>query len=108
VHIERVIGQLGIAEQLRGKTRFGAGGDVTEVTLAQGPGAFGMTQISEIVHKAGADYVGPFPEAVQNYTGVTLAIPAGTAPSPATAAFIRFLRTPAAIDAITVRGMQAN
>jgi molybdate transport system substrate-binding protein len=54
IHIARVIEQLGIAEQLKPKTRFGAGGDVTEVTLAQGPGALGMTQISEIVNKPGA------------------------------------------------------
>jgi molybdate transport system substrate-binding protein len=108
IHIDRVIQKLGIAEQLRPKTRFGAGGDVTEVTLAQGAGAFGMTQISEIVHKAGADYVGPFPEVVQNYTGVTLGFPAGATPSEATLAFIHFLRTPAAIEAIKARGMQVD
>jgi molybdate transport system substrate-binding protein len=103
-----VINQLGIAEQVRSKTRFGAGGDVTEVTLAQGAGAFGMTQISEIVNKPGAEYVGPFPEAVQNYTGVTIGVPAGATPSEATLAFIRFLRTPAAIAAIKARGMQVD
>ena len=43
--------------------------------MAQGPGAFGMTQISEIVHKPGAAYVGPFPAGLQNYTGVTIGTP---------------------------------
>jgi molybdate transport system substrate-binding protein len=108
VHIAKVIDGLGIAEQVKPKTRFGAGGDVTEVTLAQGPGALGMTQISEIVNKPGADYVGPFPEAVQNYTGVTVGVPAGAPPSEATMAFIRFLRGPAAVAAIKARGMQVD
>src|SRR5262249_34430189 len=40
IHIAGVIEKLGIAEELKPKTRFGQGGDVTEVTLAQGPGAF--------------------------------------------------------------------
>jgi molybdate transport system substrate-binding protein len=108
IHIDRVIRQLGIAEALRLKTRFGAGGDVAEVTLGQGPGAFGMTQISEIVNKTGVAYVGPFPEAVQNYTGVTVGIPARTTPSEATRAFIYFLRSPLAIKAIQGRGMQVD
>jgi molybdate transport system substrate-binding protein len=108
IHIAKVIGQLGIAEQLKPKTRFGQGGDVTEVTLAQGAGAFGMTQISEIVHKPGADFVGPFPAELQNYTGVTAGIPAGAEPAPAVAELIGFLKSPAAIAAIKARGMEVD
>jgi molybdate transport system substrate-binding protein len=107
-HIAQVIEQLGIARQVKPKTRFGAGGDVTEVTLAQGPGAFGMTQISEIVHKAGADYVGPFPPGLQNYTGVTIGTPAGAKPSEAVAALVAFLQGPSAAAAIKARGMEAE
>ncbi len=59
IHVARVIEKLGISEQLKPKTKFGAGGDVTEVTLAQGAGALGMTQVSEIVGKPGAEFVGP-------------------------------------------------
>jgi molybdate transport system substrate-binding protein len=35
IHIAGVIRKLGIADELKSKTKFGAGGDVTEVTLAQ-------------------------------------------------------------------------
>ena len=108
VHIGRVIEQLGISEQVKSKTRFGAGGDVTEVTLAQGPGTLGMTQISEIVNKPGANYVGPFPDDVQNYTGVTVGIPAGAKPSKAVTEFIAFLKGPTAGAAIRERGMEAE
>jgi molybdate transport system substrate-binding protein len=108
VHIAKVIGELGIAEQVKAKTRFGAGGDVTEVTMAQGPGAFGMTQISEIVHKQGADFVGPFPPGLQNYTGVTIGTPAGAKPSEAVKAMIAFLHGPSAVAAIKARGMEVE
>src|SRR5438067_3858985 len=59
VHIAKLIEKLGLGEELRPKTKYGTGGDVTEVTLALGEGAFGMTQISEIVDKPGARFLGP-------------------------------------------------
>jgi molybdate transport system substrate-binding protein len=49
IHITRLIEKLGLAEQLQSRTKLAAGGDVTEFTLAQGDGALGMTQVSEIV-----------------------------------------------------------
>ena len=73
IHVAKVIDQFGIAADLAPKTRFGRGGDITEVTLAQGPGALGLTQISEMVGKPGAEFVGPLPEGLQNYTGITAA-----------------------------------
>jgi len=107
IHFARVIGKLGMTEQLKPKTRFAAGGDVTEVTLAQGAGALGMTQVSEIVGKPGADFV-PIPDELQNFTGFTAAIPAGAKQSEAVTAFIRFLQSPAAVAVMKAKGMQAN
>lgn len=108
IHIAKVIDQLGIANELKPKTRFGQGGDVTEVTMAQGAGAFGMTQISEIVQKTGAEFVGPFPAELQNYTGVTAGIPAGAEPSQAVTELITFLKSPTAVAAIRARGMDVD
>jgi molybdate transport system substrate-binding protein len=105
IHVARVIEKLGLSEQLKPKTKYGAGGDITEVTLAQGEGAFGMTQISEIVEKPGAEFVGPLPEELQNYTGVTAGIPAGAEPSEAVMAFIAFLRSPVAVATMERKGM---
>ena len=108
IHIARVIEALGIADRLKPKTRFGQGGDITEVTLAQGAGAFGMTQISEIVKKPGAEFVGPLPAELQNYTGVTVGIPAGAKPSDGVSALIAFLRSPTAVAALRERGMEVE
>jgi len=108
IHVARVIAKLGIAEQLKPKIKLGAGGDVTEVTLAQGNGALGLTQISEIVGKPGARFVGPLPEELQNYTGIAAGTPAGVKPSEGVAAFINFLKNPASAAAMNARGMSCE
>src|SRR5262245_37086570 len=108
IHVAGVIDKLGLTEQLKPKTKFGAGGDVTEVTLAQGQGALGITQISEIVGKSTADYVGPLPGELQNYTDVVAAIPVGAQAPEAVRAFLVFLQSPTAIAAIKARGMEID
>jgi molybdate transport system substrate-binding protein len=108
VHIDKVLQQLGIAEQLWSQITLGAGGDVTEVTIAQGHGAVGMTQISEIVGKSTAQYVGPFPAELQNDTVFVGGVPTGSKPSDATAMLVRFLQSPVALAAIKSKGMQVD
>jgi molybdate transport system substrate-binding protein len=107
VHIARVIDKLGLSEQVKAKTKFGAGGDVTEVTLASGQGALGLTQVSEIVGKPGAQFVA-MPEALQNYTGFVAGTPSGAKESQAVKAFIEFLKTPQAAAVMREKGMQVN
>ena len=104
VHIGRQIEKLGIADQVKAKTRVAAGGDITEVTVALGEGALGMTQISEIVQKKGAQLVGPLPEELQNYTVFVAGTPAQT--SDAARAFIAFLRGARVRTVIEAKGMQ--
>jgi molybdate transport system substrate-binding protein len=108
IHIARVIQQLGIAEQVKPKTKLGAGGDVTEVTVTQGEGALGMTQVSEIVGKPGAVFVGPFPEKLQNYTVFAAGTPTGATQREAVSTFLDFLKSPAALATMKAKGMQVD
>ena len=103
IHVAKVIEAMGIADEIKSKTTYGAGGDVTEVAMAQGPGTLGLTQISEIVGKTGAEFVGPLPAVIQNYTGVTVGAPA---PTELTAKFIAFLQGPSAAAAMKRLGME--
>jgi molybdate transport system substrate-binding protein len=107
IHIARLIEKLGLAEQVKPKTKFGAGGDVAELTIAQGPGALGLTQVSEIVGKPGMQFV-PVPEELQNYTGFVAGVPAGAKSSEAVGALVAFLKTPAAIAVMKARGMKVD
>jgi Bacterial extracellular solute-binding protein len=102
-----VIDNLGLAEQLKPKIRFGAGGDVTEVTLAEGEGALGLTQVSEIVGKAGAMLIS-LPDELQNYTGFVAGTPTGAHPSEAVGTLIKFLKTPSVLAVMKAKGMQVE
>src|SRR5262249_11297997 len=108
VHIAKVLQQLGIGEQLKSQITLGAGGDVTEVTIAQGKGALGITQNSEIVGKTTALYVGPIPQELQNDTVFVGGIPTGSTPSDTVAALVRFLKSPRAVASIEAKGMQVE
>ena len=107
IHVARVIEKLGIAEELKARTKFGVGGDVAEVTVAAGSGALGVTQVSEIVGKPGMQYV-PVPEALQNYTGFVAGLPSGVKESEAIRAFIAFLRTPEIVAVMKSKGMRVD
>jgi molybdate transport system substrate-binding protein len=106
VHIGRVLQDLGLADRLKSSIKLGAGGDVTEVTLAQGEGALGITQISEIVGKPAAQYVGPMPAELQNATVFVAGIPADAKAPHAAMVLVAFLKSPAAVTAIRAKGMQ--
>src|SRR5256885_12888386 len=106
IHVAKLIERLGIADEVRPRTKYGAGGDVAEVTMAQGAGTLGLTQISEIVGKPGADFVGPLPETLQNYTGVAAGIPVASTQPAAAAELIIFLKGPAVAAAMKRPGMQ--
>jgi molybdate transport system substrate-binding protein len=108
VHVARVIRQLGLADQLRAETVLGAGGDITEVTLARGQGALGMTQISEIVGKPGAMFVGPLPQPLQNYTIFATGRPIDAQHPEVADALLEFLKTPAAQRAMKAKGMEVD
>jgi molybdate transport system substrate-binding protein len=108
VHIAKVLQQLGIAERLKSQITLGAGGDVTEVTIAQGKGAIGITQNSEIVGKATAQYAGPIPRELQNDTVFVGGIPTGSTRSDAVAALVKFLASPKAVATIEAKGMKVE
>jgi molybdate transport system substrate-binding protein len=108
IHVAAVIEKMGISEQIKPRIKFGAGGDVTEVTLASGPGALGLTQISEIINKPGAEFVAPLPVEIQNYTGISAGIPTGPTWSGAVAAFVDFLKSAEAGEAMKAAGMQVD
>jgi molybdate transport system substrate-binding protein len=108
IHIARVILGLGLAEQVTAKTVLAAGGDVTEVTLSQGEGALGLTQISEIIGKPGAVFAGPLPRELQNYTIFASGRPVGAQHPEIADALLRFLKSPSALAAMKAKGMEVD
>jgi molybdate transport system substrate-binding protein len=106
IHVAKVIEKLGLTDRLKPKLRLGAGGDITEVTLALGSGVLGITQISEIADKRDAQLVGALPEELQNYTVFVAGVPTNAPKTEAVLALLKFLRSPIAIAVIRAKGME--
>ncbi len=60
----KVMEKLGIADQLKAKTKFINGAPVAEV-VAKGDVELGLQQINVIIPVEGADYIGPLPKELQ-------------------------------------------
>jgi molybdate transport system substrate-binding protein len=99
-----VLGRLGIAEQLKGKTVLTAVGEDAVRRVANGESELVVVQASEIVAVPGAELVGYLPDALRSdlpYTAAALA----TSRSPAVAAaFVRHLASPAGRAAFRAAG----
>jgi ABC-type molybdate transport system substrate-binding protein len=55
-----------------------------------------------------AQYVGPIPGGLQNYTVFVAGIMSGAKASEAVTGFVKFLKSPFAVSAIRAKGMQID
>ena len=105
VHFARVLAQLGIAEEVKAKTKL-TGPDSADF-VARGEAELCVTQAMEILRTVGVDLVGPLPGELQNTTDFVFAAGIGAdARQPGAAkALISYLRTPQAASAFKAKGM---
>ena len=106
IYVARMLEKLGIAADMKGKSRLIPGGAVAE-NIAKGEAELGIHQISEILPVKGVTLVGPLPTDLQNYTVYAAAVSA-TAKEPAGAkALVEMLSGPAAADVLKAKGMES-
>ena len=90
-----VMEKLGIADQLKARTRFIDGIPVAEI-VAKGEVEVGLQQINVLIPVPGADYVGPLPGELQDYVLFSLGVLAVSKEPEAAKAFQRFAAAPEA------------
>jgi molybdate transport system substrate-binding protein len=104
-NIRSVFERLGIAEEMKAKTKLLSGVGAADA-IANGEAELGFTQISEILGVAGAELAGPLPPEVQVYTVFPAAGSASAREPEAALQFLRYLKTPEAAKAIRAKGME--
>ena len=97
--------RLGIAAQLKGKSKRIDGSAVGEV-VARGEAEIGFQQISELKPVKGIDIIGPLPAGAQKVTVFAAGIVAKSKQPEAARALIQWLASPAADAAISKSGLE--
>ena len=101
----KVMEKLGIADQLKAKTKFINGLPVAEV-VAKGDVEIGLQQINVIIPVEGADYVGPLPKDLQQTVKFAAAVLTVAKEPEVAKAFLQFIASPEAAPYITKSAME--
>jgi len=105
IQFTKVLEHLGIAEQVRPKTKFPpAGGFVGEI-LARGEADIGIQQSTELSSFRGVDVVGLLPSEFQIVTEYAAAIPANAVHPEAGKALVEFMRSAEGAAAMKAKGL---
>jgi len=106
VHFARVADRLGIADQVKAKSKHPETAGLPGKLLLDGTADLAIAQVPELLEVQGTDLVGPLPGDLQNITVFAGGVVSGAKePGPA-AEFLKFLQTPEAIATIKAKGME--
>jgi molybdate transport system substrate-binding protein len=104
-HVASLFQQWGIAEQLQGKVKQPSPGEFVGEMVARGEAEIGFQQISELVHIAGIDFIGPIPPDIQLVTMVSGGVHAAAKEPGGAKAWVNFLASPAAAPVLKKHGL---
>jgi molybdate transport system substrate-binding protein len=97
--------RLGITEALRDKIVIGGAGRIAEL-VARGEGELAVQQVPELVPVKGADFVGPWPHALQTYSLFGAGVSAASKQRAAAQAFIAAIAAPANAALYKAKGLE--
>src|SRR6195256_3703190 len=106
VYMLSVFERLGIAGEVKGKLKQTPSGVFVGTLIANGDAEVGFQQISELVHFAGIDYVGPLPGNLQRMTMFSTGIHSGAKQADPAKALVKFVTAPAAAPVIRKHGLE--
>ena len=101
----RVMEKLGIADQLKARTKSINGAPVAEA-VARGEVEIGLQQINVILPVAGADYVGPLPKELQETVKFSAGLLSASKQQEVARAFLTFIASPEAASVIRKSAME--
>jgi len=101
-----LIQRLGLADQLKSKSRLTATGEEVSAAVVGGEVELGVLPLSEILPVKGAEVGGLFPADLQSYIVIVGGVNPKTSSANAARALIRYLTAPAAEPVIQAKGME--
>lgn len=109
-HMAKVFAQLGIAEAMAAKAKYGAGGaaGLAGLVVLRGEADIGIQQMAELMAVSGIDVVGPLPTDLQSVTTFTAAILAHARAPNGGRAVIDFLVSDEAKHLIKTTGLEPS
>jgi molybdate transport system substrate-binding protein len=107
VHVAKALERLGIASELKAKSRFPPPSGLSAALLVTGEVDLAIQQISELVSVDGVEVIGPLPGDLQLVTTFTAGVPAAATHADVGRALIGFLRSAHARAILATRGLDA-
>jgi molybdate transport system substrate-binding protein len=101
-----LIQRLGMADDLKTKTRLTATAEEVGQAVVGGQAEFGVLPLSEVLPIRGAEVLGTFPAELQSYIVMVAGVSAGARQGSAARDLIAFLTAPAAVPVIKAKGME--
>lgn len=108
VYVLRLFERLGIAAEMKAKSKQAPTGVRVAQYLASGEADLGFQQVSELVHESGIDFIGPLPADIQNITHYSSGIPVGSNTPETARALQAVLSAPSAAPVIRKNGMEPS
>jgi molybdate transport system substrate-binding protein len=107
-HMAKVFQDLGIAEAMAAKAKYGTGGPggLVGLLVERGEAEIGIQQLAELMAVPGIDIVGLLPAQLQSITPFTAGIATSASDAKAGQALIAFLITPDAKRVIKAKGLE--
>ena len=97
---------MGIAEQMKAKTKHPPPSGNSAVLVANGEADLAIQQTPEVMSVAGVDVIGSPPGDLNNITVYAAGIGAGSQQAEAANALIKFLHTPEAVAVFKEKGLK--
>ena len=105
-YIVSLFEKMGISDQVKPKLKQTPTGVFVGSIIASGEVEIGFQQVSELMHFAGIDYLGPLPADVQYITVFSSGVHAGAKQEDAAKVLVKFITAPAAAAVIKKHGLE--
>jgi molybdate transport system substrate-binding protein len=106
IYLASLLERLGIAEEMKTKTKLSPSAKVLYASVAGGDVEIGFNQISEVLAQPTVEFAGPLPSEIQNYTEFAPGIVTGSNQAEAARALITFLASPSARTILQAKGFE--